>query len=82
MDDQSDGFGRYGSRIEVFAVSGRKRWDDETKARIVSESLEPGAIVTHVARRHGCRPQQVHDWRRLARQGELRLPAVSGDAGR
>ncbi|WP_183233925.1 transposase [Bradyrhizobium sp. CIR3A] len=38
-------------------------------------SLEPGAIVTDVARRHGCRPQQVHDWRRRARLGQLVLPA-------
>lgn len=41
---------------------GRRRWPDEVKAQIVTESLEPGAVVTHVARRHGCRPQQVHDW--------------------
>lgn len=26
-------------------------------------------------RRHGCRPQQVHDWRRRARLGQLVLPA-------
>ncbi|WP_247384202.1 MULTISPECIES: transposase [unclassified Bradyrhizobium] len=38
-------------------------------------SFEPGTIVTDVARRHGCRPQQVHDWRRRARLGQLVLPA-------
>ena len=43
--------------------------------RVSSLSLEPGAIVTDVARRHGCRPQQVHDWRRRARLGQLVLPA-------
>ncbi|WP_369525402.1 transposase [Bradyrhizobium elkanii] len=50
-------------RIEVYAGAGRKRWPDDLKAQIAAESLEPGAIVTDVARRHGCRPQQVHDWR-------------------
>lgn len=78
MDDQSDDIRRpQVSRIEIFAGSGRQRWDDAVKARIVAESLAPGAIVTHVARRHGCRPQQVHDWRRLARQGILVLPGGS-----
>ncbi|WP_333927161.1 transposase, partial [Bradyrhizobium sp. CCBAU 11361] len=37
------------------------------KSQIAAESLEPGAVVTDVACRHGCRPQQVHDWRRRAR---------------
>ncbi|PPQ13903.1 hypothetical protein CV770_39940 [Bradyrhizobium sp. AC87j1] len=62
-------------RIEVFAGAGRKRWPDDLKAQIAAESLEPGAVVTDVARRLGCRPQQVHDWRRRARLGQLVLPA-------
>jgi transposase len=65
------------ARIEVYAGSGRRRWDEALKARIVIESLTPGAVVTAVARRHGCRPQQVHDWRRLARRGLLDLPGVA-----
>jgi len=76
MDDHSDDTRRPKAppRIEIFAGVGRRRWDDAVKAQIVAESLAPGAIVTQVARRHGCRPQQVHDWRRLARQGLLILP--------
>lgn len=75
MDDQSDDLRRPASaRIEVFAGTGRKRWSDQVKAQIVVESFAPGAVVTQVARRHGCRPQQVHDWRRLAREGLLELP--------
>ena len=41
------------------------------------ESLRPGTVVTQLAQRHGCRPQQVHDWRRLARTGKLALPAAA-----
>lgn len=76
MDDHSDDIRRpLSSRIEVYAGVGRKRWPDDLKAQIAAESLEPGAIVTDVARRHGCRPQQVHDWRHRVRSGRLALPA-------
>jgi transposase len=74
MDDHSDDIRRPSPRIEVYTGAGRKRWPDDLKARIAAESLEAGAIVTDVARRHGCRPQQVHDWRRRARLGLLVLP--------
>lgn len=68
MDDHSDDIRRPPSpRIEVYAGAGRKQWPEDLKAQIVTESLEPGAIVTDIARRHGCRPQQAHDWRRRAR---------------
>ncbi|WP_354107656.1 transposase [Bradyrhizobium sp. LB14.3] len=79
MDDHSDDIRRpLSPRIEVYAGGGRKQWPDDLKAQIVADSLEPGAIVTDVARRHGCRPQQVHDWRRRARLGQLVLPAATG----
>jgi transposase len=76
-DDRSDDPKPHAPRrIELFTgAPGRRRWPDEMKARIVLESLAPGAVVTHVAQRHGCRPQQIHDWRRLARMGRLALPA-------
>jgi len=79
MDDHSDDIRRpLSPRIEVYAGGGRKQWPDDLKAQIVADSLEPGAIVTDIARRHGCRPQQVHDWRRRARSGQLVLPAAAG----
>lgn len=53
----------------------RRRWSDEEKARIVTESFAPGAVVAEVARRHDARAQQVHGWRRDAREGRLVLPA-------
>jgi transposase len=52
-------------RIEVITgVGRRRRWSTETKAGIVLESLEPGAVVSEVARRHGLSPQQLFGWRR------------------
>ena len=78
MDDLCDDRKKASSsRIEIYAGSGRRRWPDEVKAKIVSESLVPGAVVTEVARRFGCRPQQVHDWRRQAREGLIILPALT-----
>jgi|SRR5580658_1446309 transposase len=80
MVDHSDDMIRPVSpRIEVYAGAGRKRWPEELKARIVAESFAQGAVVAEVARRHGCRPQQLHGWRRMARLGRLALPA-SADA--
>ncbi len=78
-DDRSDDPRRAPRRMALFTgAPGRRRWPDELKARIVLESLAPDAVVTQVAQRHGCRPQQIHDWRRLARTGALALPAPLG----
>ena len=41
----------------------------EEKARIVQESLAPGARVADVARRWQLCPQQIFGWRREARNG-------------
>ena len=56
-------------RLEVITGTGRRRrFSDEDKARIVEETLSPGAVVSEVARRHGLSPQQLFGWRRQARQ--------------
>lgn len=56
-------------RIEVISgAGGRRRWTVDDKARIVAETLEPGAAVSVVARRHGLTPQQLFGWRREARK--------------
>jgi transposase len=54
-------------RIELITGTGRRRrWSRDDKARIVEESLKPGAIVSEVARRNGLSPQQLFAWRRAA----------------
>jgi len=56
-------------RLEVITGIGRRRqFTADFKARIVEETLAPGAVVSDVARRHGLTPQQVFTWRRQARQ--------------
>jgi transposase len=55
-------------RLELISGTGRRRqWSADDKARILLESLEPGANVSEVARRHGMSPQQLFGWRRQAR---------------
>jgi transposase len=56
------------ARVEVITGAGRRRsWPLDVKARIVMESLEDGAVISEVARRHGIRPQQLFAWRRQVR---------------
>jgi transposase len=63
-DDAKAGY----RRVEVLTGPGRRRrWSAEEKARIVAETLAPGARVSEVARRWQICPQQVFGWRRQAR---------------
>ena len=65
MFDVNDDAKREYRRVEVLMGPGRRRrWSAEEKARIVEESLVPGARVSEVARRWQVCSQQVFGWRR------------------
>src|ERR1700738_5725600 len=74
FDVNDDAKGEF-RRCEVLTgPSRRRRWSAEEKARIVEETLAPGARVSEVARRWQVCSQQVFGWRRAMRQD---LPTAS-----
>src|SRR4051812_4148678 len=73
FDVSDDAKGEF-RRVEVLTGPGRRRrWSADEKARIVAETLMPGARVSEVARRWQVCSQQVFGWRRAMRQD---LPSV------
>ena len=65
--NDADGAGETFQRIEVISGTGRRRkWSRRRKESIVLETLEEGASVSEVARRHGVDASQVFKWRRDA----------------
>ena len=78
MFDVNDGAKSVFGRVEVLTGPGRRRrWSSDEKARIVAETLVPGARVSEVARRWQICSQQVFGWRRAMRQD---LPSAAGEA--
>src|SRR5579859_3408695 len=68
FDANGDAKGEF-RRIELLTGSvRRRRWSADQKARIVAETLVPGARVSEVARRWQLSSQQVFGWRRAARR--------------
>ena len=62
-------------RVEVLdGLERRRRWSQDDKARIVEETLAPGAKVTEVARRNGVAASLVFTWRRQARAAVVAMP--------
>ena len=50
----------------------KNRWRTKAERRaIVEETLEPGASVSRVARRHDVNANQVFHWRKLYQEGRL-----------
>lgn len=70
---------------KVLGVERRRRWSKDEKARIVEETLLPGAVVSEVARRHDVAQSLLFAWRRRARveepggrDGSILLPVEIG----
>jgi len=57
--------------IETSSHTKRRRRTAEEKRRIVEETLEAGASVARVARRHAVNANQVFYWRKKYREGRL-----------
>ncbi|MEQ1696209.1 MAG: transposase [Hyphomicrobiaceae bacterium] len=80
--DEADDAGGAVRRLELITGTGRRRrWSSDEKARILVESLKPGANISEVARRNGLSPQQLFGWRREVRDPE-RAPSPVRKRGR
>ena len=74
FDVSDDAKGEF-RRVEVLTGPGRRRrWSADEKARIVAETLVPGARVSAVARRWQICSQQAFGWRRAMRQEVPSVP--------
>ena len=75
VDANDDAKAEVSRRVEVLTRPSRRRqWSEEAKARIVSEAMQPGAVVAVVARRWQVCPQQVFAWRREMRRAPTAAP--------
>jgi transposase len=73
-DDAKGGF----RRVEVLTgPARRRRWSAEDKARIIAETLAPGARVSEAARRWQVCSRQVFGWRRAARRDMRTAPVTT-----
>ncbi|MER9902709.1 transposase [Mesorhizobium sp. M0130] len=54
------------NRLEASPQRARRRWSAEAKARLIEESLKPGANVSAIAGEAGLPPAQLFGWRRKA----------------
>jgi len=52
------------TRREPVSVGRRRAWPEALKRQMVAETLEPGASVSIVARRHDVNTNQLFKWRR------------------
>jgi transposase len=56
----------YASSSDIQVVTGldrRRKWSEELKATIVSESMSPGATVLSVARKYDIHPRAIFRWK-------------------
>ena len=68
-------------RVEVITgVERRRRWSIDEKARVLDETIQPGAVISEIARRNGLTPQQLFTWRRQARRVAARQVTIDAPA--
>lgn len=87
MDDTVGNSGTFDSRDPVVigqidmvsGPTGRRRWPDEVKGRLVAESYRTGLSVSEFARRNGLVPSQLFGWRRDAKAGKFAVPVDDGE---
>lgn len=57
--------------VIVESQTKRRHRTKRERRQVVEETLQPGASVAVVARRHGVNANQVFHWRKLYREGKL-----------
>lgn len=67
-------------RLEARPLQARRGWSVETRARLVEETLVPGANVSAIARGAGMAPSQLFGWRRKALASGLVAPISQASA--
>jgi transposase len=60
---------------DIRPKQGRRVYPREFKQQVIKQTLEPGASVSIVARRHDMNANVIFEWRKLYREGKLVLPA-------
>jgi transposase len=79
MDVQTEVYLESLDQVEVLAgPTGRRKWPDAVKGRLVAESMIPGVSVREVAERNGLMPNRLSSWRGLAKRGILVVPDLAG----
>lgn len=65
-------------QVAVYSgVERRRRWDDETRLRILTEAFSPGANIAQVARRHDVSTGQIYTWRRKLVEAQIEPVAAA-----
>src|ERR1035441_786971 len=60
----SDKYSTQVERLEVVETGRRRRWSDDEKLRIVTESFQTPRAISSTARRHGISRSLLMTWRR------------------
>ena len=79
MDVQTEVYLEPLDQVEVLVgPTGRRKWPDAVKGRLVAESMVAGVSVREVAERNGLMPNRLSSWRGLAKRGILVVPDLAG----